>query len=84
MIAYATIVTHDKRFTDSEEKAKEFMLKLISEVWKTKYNGDNEIFMKIQIMLLFEIYWLFFEECTTTKNSQNEESWISFLKTIDI
>ncbi len=85
MLVRAAIVTGDKRFADAAAKAKEFMLKPISEGGTTEYNGENVIFYEDTDNPVILNGWIFslwglYDYC---KYFGDEESDIVLKKTLE-
>ena len=85
MLVRAAITTNDKRFADAANKAKEFMLKPISEGGTTEYNGENVIFYEYTDNPVVLNGWIFslwglYDYC---KFFRNEESSVILQKTLD-
>lgn len=85
MLVRAAIVTGDKRFADAAAKAKEFMLKPISEGGTTEYNGENVIFYEETDNPVILNGWIFslwglYDYC---KYFGDEEAAIILQKTLD-
>jgi len=85
MLVRAAIITDDKRFADAAAKAKEFMLKPISEGGTTKYNGDNVILYEDTDNPVILNGWIFslwglYDYC---KYFGDEESDIILKKTLE-
>lgn len=85
MLIRTAIVTDDKRFADAAAKAKEFMLKPISEGGTTEYNGENVIFYEDTDNPVILNGWIFslwglYDYC---KYFGDEEAAIILQKTLD-
>lgn len=88
LLIRAAIVTEDKRFIDAIHKAKDFMLKPISEGGTTEYNGENVIFYEYTDTPVVLNGWIFslwglFDYCKYTNDEKVQavlESTLEALK----
>ena len=85
MLIRAAIVTDDKRFADASAKAKEFMLKPISEGGTTEYKGEDVLFYEDTDNPVILNGWIFslwglYDYC---KYFGDEESDIVLKKTLE-